>query len=85
MPDSRKISDCIDEDSQYAVFVSYIEIYNNYVFDLLEETPVDTIVPRCVGEGREGGREKREGGREKREGGREEGGREGEGGSPAHS
>ncbi|KRY78426.1 Kinesin-like protein KIF23, partial [Trichinella pseudospiralis] len=26
----------IDEDNAYAVFVSYIEIYNNYVYDLLE-------------------------------------------------
>lgn len=48
VPDSRIISDCIDEDSQYSVFVSYIEIYNNYVFDLLEETPVDSICPRYV-------------------------------------
>lgn len=26
----------VDEDSVYAVFVSYIEIYNNYIYDLLE-------------------------------------------------
>ncbi|XP_013146270.1 PREDICTED: kinesin-like protein KIF23 [Papilio polytes] len=29
----------VNEDNQYAVFVSYVEIYNNSVFDLLEEGP----------------------------------------------
>lgn len=28
----------IDEDNSYAVFVTYIEIYNNSVYDLLEQT-----------------------------------------------
>jgi hypothetical protein len=28
----------IDEDSVYSVFVSYVEIYNNYIYDLLEPT-----------------------------------------------
>lgn len=27
------------EDNQFAVFISYVEVYNNSVFDLLEETP----------------------------------------------
>lgn len=36
----------VDEDSGYSVFVSYIEIYNNYVFDLLEEAAVDPIKPK---------------------------------------
>ncbi|XP_036592895.1 kinesin-like protein KIF23 isoform X3 [Trichosurus vulpecula] len=36
----------IDEDSVYAVFVSYIEIYNNYIYDLLEEVPFDPIKPK---------------------------------------
>lgn len=27
----------VDQDSAYAVFVTYVEIYNNAVFDLLEE------------------------------------------------
>lgn len=27
----------VDEDNLYAVFVTYIEIYNNIVYDLLEE------------------------------------------------
>ena len=33
----------VDEDNTYAVFVSYIEIYNNYVYDLLEEVPYNPI------------------------------------------
>ena len=33
----------VEEDNIYGVFVSYIEIYNNYIFDLLEELPYDTI------------------------------------------
>ncbi|XP_044135290.1 kinesin-like protein KIF23 isoform X2 [Bufo gargarizans] len=36
----------IDEDSVYSVFVSYIEIYNNYIYDLLEEVPIDPIKPK---------------------------------------
>ena len=40
VPDGRKIGN-IDEDNSYAVFVSYIEIYNNYVYDLLEEPVYD--------------------------------------------
>ncbi|CAL1548953.1 unnamed protein product, partial [Lymnaea stagnalis] len=40
--DSTKV-DTVEEDNNYAVFVSYIEIYNNYVYDLLEELPYDVI------------------------------------------
>ncbi|KAM5171024.1 kinesin-like protein KIF23 [Mantella aurantiaca] len=36
----------VDEDSVYSVFVSYIEIYNNYIYDLLEEVPIDPIKPK---------------------------------------
>jgi len=36
----------IDEDNGYAVFVSYIEIYNNYIYDLLEEVEIDPICPK---------------------------------------
>ncbi|XP_069480325.1 kinesin-like protein KIF23 isoform X7 [Ambystoma mexicanum] len=36
----------VDEDSVYSVFVSYIEIYNNYIYDLLEEVPYDPIKPK---------------------------------------
>lgn len=31
----------VNEDSAYAVFISYIEVYNNYIFDLLEEDQVN--------------------------------------------
>ncbi|XP_064168713.1 kinesin-like protein KIF23 isoform X1 [Anguilla rostrata] len=36
----------VDEDSSYSVFVSYIEIYNNYIYDLLEEVQFDPIKPK---------------------------------------
>lgn len=39
-------SDAADEDSSYSVFVSYIEIYNNYIYDLLEESQEDAIKPK---------------------------------------
>ncbi|XP_052438859.1 kinesin-like protein KIF23 isoform X1 [Carassius gibelio] len=39
-------ADGVDEDSSYSVFVSYIEIYNNYIYDLLEETHIDPIKPK---------------------------------------
>ncbi|XP_061577745.1 kinesin-like protein KIF23 isoform X7 [Cololabis saira] len=38
--------DGVDEDGSYSVFVSYIEIYNNYIYDLLEETQEDAIKPK---------------------------------------
>lgn len=41
-------TDDVDEDSSYSVFVSYIEIYNNYIYDLLEETQEDAIKPKSV-------------------------------------
>ncbi|XP_064471732.1 kinesin-like protein KIF23 isoform X2 [Ornithodoros turicata] len=40
--DTTKIED-VDPDMAYAVFVSYIEIYNNYVYDLLDDNPIDPI------------------------------------------
>ncbi|XP_065590173.1 kinesin-like protein KIF23 [Cyrtonyx montezumae] len=36
----------VDEDNVYSVFVSYIEIYNNYIYDLLEEAPFELIKPK---------------------------------------
>jgi len=30
-------------DSLYSVFVTYIEIYNNFVYDLLDESPIEMI------------------------------------------
>ncbi|XP_076780575.1 LOW QUALITY PROTEIN: kinesin-like protein KIF23 [Arvicanthis niloticus] len=35
----------VDEDSVYGVFISFIEIYNNYIYDLLEEVQFDPIKP----------------------------------------
>ncbi|XP_058484922.1 kinesin-like protein KIF23 isoform X1 [Solea solea] len=44
-------SENVDEDCCYSVFVSYIEIYNNYIYDLLEDTPYDPIRPKWLGGG----------------------------------
>ncbi len=33
----------IEDDNLYAVFISYVEIYNNYIYDLLEELISDPI------------------------------------------
>lgn len=41
LPDPTKIEDVVDEDNAYSVFVGYCEIYNNYVYDLLEEPVLD--------------------------------------------
>uniref|UniRef100_A0A8C0GLQ2 Kinesin-like protein n=1 Tax=Chelonoidis abingdonii TaxID=106734 RepID=A0A8C0GLQ2_CHEAB len=38
----------VEEDNVYSVFVSYIEIYNNYIYDLLEEIPFDPIKPNLA-------------------------------------
>uniref|UniRef100_A0A672SPV8 Kinesin-like protein n=1 Tax=Sinocyclocheilus grahami TaxID=75366 RepID=A0A672SPV8_SINGR len=47
-PEEACKADGVDEDSSYSVFVSYIEIYNNYIYDLLEETPIDLIKPKTT-------------------------------------
>ncbi|XP_076594483.1 kinesin-like protein KIF23 [Chaetodon auriga] len=39
-------SDNVDEDCCYSIFVSYIEVYNNYIYDLLEDAPFDPIRPK---------------------------------------
>ncbi|XP_061451507.1 kinesin-like protein KIF23 isoform X9 [Rhineura floridana] len=43
--DNCKVEE-VDEDNVYSVFVSYIEIYNNYIYDLLDESPFDPIKPK---------------------------------------
>ena len=48
IPEPRKVERGVDEDSSYAVFISYVEIYNNFIYDLLEDRPMDTIKPRYV-------------------------------------
>ncbi|KAK2842342.1 hypothetical protein Q5P01_012542 [Channa striata] len=45
-PEEAYKADGVDEDSCYSVFVSYIEIYNNYIYDLLEEIQEDAIKPK---------------------------------------
>uniref|UniRef100_A0A3Q2GEB2 Kinesin-like protein n=1 Tax=Cyprinodon variegatus TaxID=28743 RepID=A0A3Q2GEB2_CYPVA len=45
-PEEACKADNVDEDSSYSIFVSYIEIYNNYIYDLLEETQEDAIKPK---------------------------------------
>ncbi|KAM9181567.1 kinesin-like protein KIF23 [Mergus octosetaceus] len=45
MQDHCKVDE-VDEDNVYSVFVSYIEIYNNYIYDLLEEAPFEQIKPK---------------------------------------
>ena len=47
---SNRISDDhkfpVDEDMQYAVFVSYVEIYNNYIYDLLDTPKMDIVTDK---------------------------------------
>ncbi|XP_028286686.1 kinesin-like protein KIF23 isoform X2 [Parambassis ranga] len=45
-PEDTYKAEGVDEDSSYSVFISYIEIYNNYIYDLLEETQEDAIKPK---------------------------------------
>jgi kinesin family protein 23 len=42
IPDVTKIESVV-EDNTYAVFITYVEIYNNAVYDLLEDVPEDII------------------------------------------
>ncbi|XP_054626686.1 kinesin-like protein KIF23 isoform X2 [Dunckerocampus dactyliophorus] len=45
-PDEACKADNVDEDCCYCIFVSYIEIYNNYIYDLLEDASFDPIRPK---------------------------------------
>lgn len=45
--DEEKIEQ-VDEDNVYSVFVSYVEIYNNSVYDLLEEIPEGNNTTRAA-------------------------------------
>jgi len=42
--DQKKVA--VDEDMQYSVFVSYVEIYNNYTYDLLDQPKMDIVTGR---------------------------------------
>ncbi len=46
VPETTRVEEGIEEDNSYAVFVSYIEIYNNFVYDLLDDSPIDPIKPK---------------------------------------
>uniref|UniRef100_UPI00358DDFCD kinesin-like protein KIF23 isoform X1 n=1 Tax=Myxine glutinosa TaxID=7769 RepID=UPI00358DDFCD len=46
--DEQCKADNIDEESSYSVFVSYVEIYNNYIYDLLDDTdPLKSKPPQA--------------------------------------
>lgn len=45
LADTTKIGS-VDEDNMYAVFITYVEVYNNAVYDLLEDIPEDTVRSR---------------------------------------
>lgn len=38
IPDRTTLMDEVDKNRKYAVFISYCEIYNTYIYDLLEDT-----------------------------------------------
>lgn len=44
IPDSTVLE--IEEDNNYAVFISFVEVYNNSIFDLLDDTCIDPIKNR---------------------------------------
>ena len=46
VPDPTLLSDAVDSNRTYAVFISYCEIYNSFIYDLLEDTR-DPITGRC--------------------------------------
>eukprot|EP00794_Sanderia_malayensis_P019402 gene19402-21325_t len=41
IPDTTKIE--VNEDNNYTVFISYVEIYNNFIYDLLDDSQMDAI------------------------------------------
>merc|ERR1711962_915809 len=41
IPDTHKL--LVDEDAQYTVFISYVEVYKNYIYDLLEAPQLDIV------------------------------------------
>ena len=38
VPDRTKLFDDVNSNRTYAVFISYCEIYNKYIYDLLDDT-----------------------------------------------
>lgn len=47
LQDNWKVDE-FEEDNVYSVFVSYVEIYNNYIYDLLDDTPFDPTKVKWV-------------------------------------
>ena len=41
VPETQRLS--VDDDAQYAIFISYVEVYNNYIYDLLETPQADIV------------------------------------------
>ena len=41
--DERAVAGLATEDLVYGVFISYVEIYNNYIYDLLDQPQVDIV------------------------------------------
>ncbi|XP_077419795.1 kinesin-like protein KIF23 isoform X2 [Vanacampus margaritifer] len=46
-PDEACKAENVDEDCCYSILVSYVEVYNNYIYDLLEDAPFDPIRPKA--------------------------------------
>lgn len=42
LPDESRV-DCVDKNAVYAVFISYVEVYNNNIYDLLEADARDIV------------------------------------------
>jgi len=41
VPEMHRLN--VDDDAQYAIFISYVEVYNNYIYDLLETPQTDIV------------------------------------------
>ncbi|XP_077375515.1 kinesin-like protein KIF23 isoform X5 [Festucalex cinctus] len=50
-PEEACKAENVDEDCCYSILVSYVEVYNNYIYDLLEDAPLDPIRPKWLGTG----------------------------------
>ncbi|XP_077375514.1 kinesin-like protein KIF23 isoform X4 [Festucalex cinctus] len=46
-PEEACKAENVDEDCCYSILVSYVEVYNNYIYDLLEDAPLDPIRPKA--------------------------------------
>jgi kinesin family protein 23 len=46
-PDKKK-TESVDEHNRFAVFVTYVEIYNNAMYDLLKDVPKEGTRSKLV-------------------------------------